>query len=238
LQPELLRRSRKDIVQHSHNMNPLVNLAKSAVENYVKGRKIISPAENLPKEFPRSEFTELLTKKSGAFVTIEKEEKLKGLPRDKRKRILRGCIGTYLPTKENIAEEIISNAIAAATEDYRFGPIKKEEFPKLSYIVYILNKPEIVTGVQDPTKLSEEKFRQAGLDPKKYGIIVKTVSIYALGTNVMFNGHTPLKSGLLLPDIESIDTVEQQISIACRKGGIDPIREKIIIYKFTVEKYN
>lgn len=75
------------------------------------------------------------------------------------------------------------------------------------------------------------------LDPKKFGIIVKTAPILSPDTDVVFNGHMPSKSGLLLPDLEGINTVEQQISIACQKGGINPAREKILIYKFTVEKY-
>jgi len=201
-------------------MNPYVLLAKSAVENYVKGKKIIAPPEDLPEEF--------LKKKSGTFVTIEKKGRL------------RGCIGTYLPTKENINEEIISNAIAAATEDYRFGSIQEEELAELSYTVYILNKPELVLTkeVSDPPKFFFEKIRRAGLNPKKYGIIVKTAPIsYPNGTDVMFNGHTPPKSGLLLPGLEGVDTIEQQLSIACQKGNIDPTNEKIIIYRFTVEKY-
>lgn len=185
-------------------MNTYILLAKSAVENYIKEKKIILPSKNLPKEF--------FTKKSGVFVTIEKESQL------------RGCIGTYLPTKENIAKEIISNAIAAATEDYRFGLIQKEEFSELSYTVYILNKPELIKDIKE-------------LNPKKYGIIVKTMPISYPETDVMFNGHAAPKSGLLLPDLEGIDTSEKQISIACQKAGIEPGREKIIIYKFTVEKY-
>ena len=96
-------------------MNQLVTLAKLAVENYVKEKKIIKIPEDLPKEF--------LNKKTGIFVTIEKGSELQG------------CIGTYLPTKENIAEEIIQNAVAAATEDYRFGSIQKTELPHLSYTV-------------------------------------------------------------------------------------------------------
>ena len=197
-------------------MNPCVLLAKSAVENYVKEKKIINLPENLPEEF--------LTKKSGAFITIKKGGQL------------RGCIGTYLPTKENIAKEIISNAIAAAAEDYRFGPIQEEELPFLSYTVYILNEPELVKNTKE-------------LDPKKYGIIVKTLPISyprpagrgspegAANTDVVFNGHTPPKSGLLLPDLEGVDTIEQQISIACQKGKIDPTEENILIYRFTVKKY-
>jgi len=192
-------------------MSPYILLAKSAVENYVKEKKVIETPKDLPKEF--------LEKKSGTFITIEKEGQL------------RGCIGTYLATKKNIAEEIISNAIAAATEDYRFGPIQKEELPELSYTVYILNEPELVKSIQE-------------LNPKKYGIIVKTRPIFSsknLGgqaeNDVVFNGHMVAKTGLLLPDLDGIDTVEQQISIACQKGEINLGIEKIIIYKFTVEKF-
>lgn len=186
-------------------MNPLVLLAKNAVESYIKEGKVIEVLENLPAEF--------LTKRAGTFVTIEKDGQL------------RGCIGTYLPTRINIAEEVIRNAIAAATEDYRFGPIEKEELSYLSYTVYILSYPEPVKDIKE-------------LDPKKFGIIVKTGPFtYPDQENVVFDGVIPYKTGLLLPDLEGVDTIEKQISIACQKGGIDPLREKIFIYKFTVEKY-
>jgi len=186
-------------------MNNLIQLAKSAVENYIeKGEMIV-----LPSGFPK----EYLTKKAGVFVTIEKEGKL------------RGCIGTYLPTEENIAKEIIRNAVVAATEDYRFGPVKKEELPFLSYTIYILNEPELIKDIKE-------------LDPKKYGIIVRTIPFpNGVRTDVIFDGHSPFKSGLLLPDLEGIDTTEQQIAIACQKGGIDLKQEKILIYKFSAEKY-
>jgi len=169
-------------------MHALVFLAKKTVETFIKKGEIISPPEDLPKEF--------LEKKAGTFVTIEKNGNL------------RGCIGTYLPTRENIAQEIIQNAIAAATEDYRFGPIQEKELSSLSYRVYILSEPELVRDIKE-------------LDPQKYGIIVKT----------------EIKTGLLLPDLEGVDTIEQQLSITCQKGGIDPLGEKIFIYRFTVEKY-
>ncbi len=186
-------------------MNPLVNLAKLTIETYIKEGKIIEPSADLPNEF--------LNKKAGVFVTIEKSgaaRKGRASP-DEVGRELRACIGTYLPTRMNIAEEIIHNAVAAATEDYRFGSVQKEELPYLSYTVYILGGPETVNSVEE-------------LNPKKYGIIVKTFS-------------PAYKSGLLLPDLEGIDTTEQQISIACQKGGIDQEKEEIIIYKFTAEKY-
>jgi len=186
-------------------MNPLVFLAKQSVENFVEEGKVIELPKDLSEEF--------LKRKAGTFVTIMKDGQL------------RGCIGTYLPTKENIGKEIISNAIAAATEDYRFGPIREEELPHLSYTVYILSEPELVKVIKE-------------LDPKKYGIIVKTIPIKGpTGIDVVFNGHFVAKTGLLLPDLEEVDTIEKQISIACQKGGIDPESEKIFIYKFTVEKY-
>jgi len=183
----------------------LPELAKISVETYIKEGKIISPPDNLPREF--------LNRKAGTFVTIEKDDKLQG------------CIGTYLPIRQNIAEEIVNNAIAAATEDYRFGPIRKEELPYLFYTVYILGEPELIKDIKE-------------LGPKKYGIIVKTTPIVSPNsTDLIFDSHSPFKSGLLLPDLEGVNTVEEQVSIACHKAGIDLSKEKVLIYKFTVEKY-
>lgn len=171
-------------------MNDYVNLAKLAVEEFVKNGKVIEPPKNISKD--------LLTKKAGVFVSIYKHGNL------------RGCIGTYLPTKDNVAKEIISSAISA-TQDPRFPPVSKEELPDLSYEVYIL-------GTLKPIKSIDE------LDPQKYGILVRSLDY-------------PFKSGLLLPALKDIDTREKQIFIACRKAGIDPSREKIAIYKFEAEKY-
>ncbi len=186
-------------------MNPYIALAKTAVENYIKENKIISVPEDLPEEF--------LAKRTGTFVTIEKDGQL------------RGCIGTYLPTRVNIAEEIIRNAVAAATEDDRFGSIRTEELPYLSYTVYILSYPEPVKDLKK-------------VDPKKFGLIVKTGPfVYPDQENVVFNSVLPYKTGLLLPDLEEIDTIEKQFLIACQKGSIDPEKEKVFIYRFTVEKY-
>jgi hypothetical protein len=169
-------------------MNPLVELAKKAVENYIEEGKVTEIPDNFPKD--------LLAKKAGVFVTIEKEGRL------------RGCIGTYLPAQDNVVQETIRNAVAAASEDYRFGEIKKSELAHLSYIVYILNKPELVKDI-------------AELDPKKFGVIVKAGN----------------KSGLLLPDLEGVNTAMEQIAICCQKGGIVLKEGNVELYKFTVEKY-
>ncbi len=186
-------------------MNPYVLLAKQAVETYTKEGKIIEPSKDLPED--------LLKRTAGVFVTINKSNEL------------RGCIGTYLPTKINIAEEIIHNAISASTEDYRFEQIKEEDLPYLSYDVYILNYPE-------PVKDKKE------LDPKKYVVIVKTGPFtFPDEEESSFEGDIPYKTGLLLPDLEGVNTPEEQIYIACQKGGIDYKIEKLFIYKFSVEKY-
>ena len=104
---------------------------------------------------------------------------------------LRGCIGTFLPVYSCIAEEIIENAIAASTEDPRFSPITVEELNDLDINVDVLSEPERV-------------FTKSELNPKKYGVIVTK----------------GFKRGLLLPDLEGVDTIEEQISIAKRKAGI------------------
>ena len=176
--------------------HPYLQLARKAVETYVKEGRVISTSKDLPN-VP----SKIFEKKAGTFVTI-------CIIRGKNKK-LKGCIGTYLPTKDNIADEIISNAISAATRDYRFEPVTEDILDQLSYEVNILSPPEQVKSMDK-------------LDPKKYGIIVKTL-----------DG----RSGLLLPDLEGIDTPEKQVIIACQKGGINPAIDQITLYRFTVERY-
>lgn len=172
-------------------MNPYSSLAQKALKSYLETRQIIELPENLPEE--------MLIKQAGIFVTLEKGKEL------------RGCIGTFLPVYNNIASEIIHNAIAAGIQDYRFLPVTSEEIPDLSFSVSILSKPEKVRGPED-------------LDPKKYGVIVHC--------------EETGQRGLLLPDLEGVDTPEKQIAICLEKGGIDPTRsKKISLYRFTVKKY-
>jgi len=167
-------------------VDPLVALAKSGVEEYVKyGRRYEVP-DTLDPE---------LSTKAGVFVCL----KLGG--------DLRGCIGTIDPVEENIANEIVNNAVSAAFHDPRFFPVTEDELAELSYSVDVLNPAEPVELLND-------------LDPKVYGIIVT-------------NGR---KRGLLLPDLEGVDTVEDQVSIATRKAGIGP-GEPVSIYRFTVTRH-
>ncbi|MDD4189248.1 MAG: AmmeMemoRadiSam system protein A [Eubacteriales bacterium] len=105
---------------------------------------------------------------------------------------LRGCIGTTSPTQKNIAEEIMRNSISAGTGDPRFDPVGENELEDLVYSVDVLTESEPIKSVGE-------------LDVKKYGVIVKS-------------GY---RSGLLLPDLEGVDTPEKQVEIALRKAGID-----------------
>ena len=121
---------------------------------------------------------------------------------------LRGCIGTIEPAKDTLAEEIIANAINAATRDPRFSPVSAEELSQLRYSVDVLSAPE-------PATLED-------LDPAVYGVIVEDES----------GSHR----GLLLPDLEGVDTVAKQVEIAARKAGIPP-EAPIKLARFRVSRF-
>ena len=120
---------------------------------------------------------------------------------------LRGCIGTTMPTQDSIAEEIISNGISAASRDPRFAPIEESEFDSLTYSVDVLSPSEPISGKED-------------LDVDRYGVIVR------------YGG----RSGLLLPALDGVDTVEEQISIALKKAGIKP-SEPYTLERFEVIRH-
>lgn len=120
---------------------------------------------------------------------------------------LRGCIGTIGPTTNSIAEEIVQNGISACSRDPRFDPVRPEELPMLEYSVDVLGEPE---KIDSPSEL----------DPSRYGVIVES----------------GFKRGLLLPDLDGVDTVEKQIDIARRKAGIGR-SEPVTLYRFEVVRY-
>ena len=120
---------------------------------------------------------------------------------------LRGCIGTIAPTTGCIAEEIIQNAISAAVHDTRFDPIRPEELKWLDISVDVLGEAEDIDSMDE-------------LDVKRYGVIVSC-------------GR---KRGLLLPDLEGVDTVEQQVDIARQKGGISK-RDSYTLQRFEVIRH-
>jgi hypothetical protein len=136
-----------------------------------------------------------MKERAGVFVSLHKHGQL------------RGCIGTFVPTKDNVAEEIIANAISSATRDPRFPPVTASELDDLEYSVDILTEPEPVTDISQ-------------LDPKEYGIIV----------------DSGWRKGLLLPDLEGVDSVEEQIAICRLKAGISP-SEPVNIYRFQVRRF-
>ncbi len=121
---------------------------------------------------------------------------------------LRGCIGTISPTTESIADEIIQNAISAGAEDPRFYPVTEDELNRIVYSVDVLGEAEKIQSMDE-------------LNPTKYGVIVS-------------KGN---KRGLLLPNLEGIDTAEKQVSIALKKAGISPT-EKYQMERFEVVRHN
>jgi MEMO1 family protein len=121
---------------------------------------------------------------------------------------LRGCIGTVDPERDTLAEEVSANAINAATRDPRFTPVREEELPGLKYSVDVLSQPELA--------------RIEDLDARVYGVIVAD--------------ETGVHRGLLLPNLEGIDTATRQLEIASRKAGI-PEQAKINIWRFRADRY-
>ena len=166
-------------------MSPLARLAKKTVETFVKKGKTSKPEELTPE----------MGERAGVFVSIHKLDEL------------RGCIGTFEPTKDNVAEEIIANAVSSATRDPRFPPVAPNELKDLEYSVDILSKPEPVAD-------------KSQLDAKKYGVIVQCGG----------------RRGLLLPDLEGVDSIDYQIDICRQKAGIAP-DEPIKLYRFEVRRY-
>lgn len=164
-----------------------VKLARESAEYFVRnGHEMELPGWVPP---------ELLQARAGAFVSIHKFG------------ALRGCIGTIAATKENLALEIIHNAVSAVSEDPRFDPVTEDELKYIDINVDVLGEAEKISS-------------PAQLDVKKYGVIVQS-------------GY---KRGLLLPDLDGVDTVEQQISIARRKGGIAP-DEDVDLFRFEVVRH-
>lgn len=164
-----------------------VKLARLSLETYVKTGEKVKRPENLPGE--------MLKNKAGTFVSIKKYGQL------------RGCIGTIEPMTGCVADEILRNAICAATDDPRFSPVTRSELDDLVYSVDVLSEPEPIETI-------------AELDVKRYGVIV-------------MSGQ---KRGLLLPNLEGVDTPEQQLSIAMQKAGIRK-GEKVSLERFEVVRH-
>jgi len=125
----------------------------------------------------------------------------------KKLQQLRGCIGTLEPCEPNLAMEIIENALKAALHDPRFSPVTPEELQDLTYSIDVVRPLEKISDV-------------SALDPYVYGLVVRS------------NG----KQGVLLPDLEGVDSTEEQIQICRAKGRIHD-DEPIEMYRFKVERF-
>lgn len=162
--------------------DPYVRLARESLTAYLATGSML-------EELPEYVTEEMRKNKRGVFVSLKKFGEL------------RGCIGTFLPTTDSIAEEIIRNAVEAGLNDPRFSEVEEEELLDIDFSVDVLEEP-----------VSAERPE---LDHKKYGVIVSSWG----------------KRGLLLPDLEGVDTVEEQLSIACQKAGIRKGED------YTIEKF-
>jgi AmmeMemoRadiSam system protein A len=161
-------------------------LARRSLEYYLRTGEIMPVPQPVP---------EGMEERAGVFVSLKKSGRL------------RGCIGTFEPSRKNIASEIIHNAVAAGVEDPRFWPVELSELPEIDFSVDVLTPPAPVSSRDE-------------LDAKRYGVIVKS-------------GR---KTGLLLPDLEGVDSVDQQIGIACQKAGISP-GDEAELFRFEVIRY-
>ena len=139
--------------------------------------------------------------RAGAFVSLHEKN-----------GELRGCIGTIQPVHENLAQEIIENAISAATRDPRFMPLSARELDSLDISVDVLTEPEPIDSIH-------------GQDPKIHGLIVQSK-------------QNPWQRGLLLPDLEEIDTAEKQLFYTrVHKAGISDPNEPVELFRFQVKRY-
>ncbi|MEG1905560.1 MAG: AmmeMemoRadiSam system protein A, partial [Bacteroidales bacterium] len=169
-----------------HNTHsPQTRWAREVLKAHFEGRQ--------PERIP----DEVLRQQAGCFVSLHNPDES-----------LRGCIGTIMPTKATLEEEIKTNAISAAFMDPRFDPLQKGELEDLVISVDVLGEPESISSFDE-------------LDPKVYGVIVSAGN----------------KRGVLLPDLPGIDKVEQQLHIAMQKAGIAD-GTPIAVHRFKVHRYH
>ncbi|HWN98957.1 MAG TPA: AmmeMemoRadiSam system protein A [Blastocatellia bacterium] len=176
-------------MQRPPNNISLPELARLAVEKFVMHGETLEPPLDVQGT---------LSESAGVFVTLRTMDGQ-----------LRGCIGTIEPARSTVAEEVIQNAISAATRDSRFAPVARHELAGLRYGVDVLERPEPARGPED-------------LDAARYGVIIETL-----------DGS---RRGLLLPRIEGIETVEDQWQAVHLKAGIPP-GVPVRVERFTVARF-
>lgn len=184
-------------------MDQFVQLAKDAVGEYVINKKTLETPDYLSNE--------LLINRAGIFVSIHQKPLS-----DQTEGESRGCIGTIEPLRENIAQEIIHNAISACQEDPRFYPVQAQELSNLQISVDELKPAELLSQ----QLITQENLPLDKLDVKKYGVIVKS----------------GCKTGLLLPDIKGVDSEQEQVQIACQKATILN-NQPFYLYRFAIIRH-
>ncbi len=170
-------------------MDAYTQLARQSISTYLQSRTLLAPPPDLSPP--------LLEHQSGVFVSLHRRETEE----------LRGCIGTILPTKHTIAEEIIANAVSAAFRDPRFVPLTADELQHIEIKVDVLSPLRPVSSIDS-------------LNPDTHGLLVKHQN----------------KTGVLLPGI-GIPSAAEQFSLCCQKAGIDPGQSDPALYAFTVERH-
>ncbi|SET67668.1 uncharacterized protein, PH0010 family/AmmeMemoRadiSam system protein A [[Clostridium] aminophilum] len=239
-----LRREKKKLHARRKKEDPYVQLARKAVEEYVRGGETIREKDALREIFGERipdpdgdeknhndgnnsgrskekirdrrtwnqnlpELTEEDLDDEAASVWENLTEGSAGVfVSIHKKGRLRGCIGTISAVKDSIAEEISTNARSACSADPRFEPVKISELEWLDYSVDVLGKTERIESPEE-------------LDVKRYGVIVT-------------KGN---KRGLLLPNLDGVDTVRRQIEIAKQKAGIDPKDRDVQLERFEVVRH-
>jgi AmmeMemoRadiSam system protein A len=157
-----------------------------SAEHFIETGKPLTCPDPLP---------ESLKKNAGVFVSIKKQGSL------------RGCIGTITPKYKNLAEEVIQNALLAASQDPRFNPIQQRELPSLTFSVDVLTPLEKIENLQ-------------GHNIKQLGLLVQGEG----------------KQGVLLPDLENIKSAEQQLKVCLKKGGFNSL-DTYEIFRFEVKRF-
>ncbi|AFS78040.1 extradiol ring-cleavage dioxygenase, class III protein, subunit B [Gottschalkia acidurici 9a] len=183
---KIIEINKEDIIRKLRSEDIYVKLARESLNYYLENEEYMPIPENIPED--------LLNIKRGVFVSFKKEGEL------------RGCIGTILPTTNNVVFEIIKNSVEAGTKDPRFFPIDNDELDYLEVSVDEIMEPEPATF--------------DSLDPKRYGVIVRS----------------GMRTGLLLPDLEGVDTSAEQVDISLQKAGISK-SDKYTLERFEVIRH-
>lgn len=168
------------------NGEPLLRLARRTLHWHLAGEDLEHPGLYPRKSPPQA-----------CFVSLK-------LARGDR---LRGCIGTLLPTRGSLEEEVVGNAVAAASRDPRFEPVRPEELDAIRISIDILSRPETI-------------YDEGELDPIRYGVIVRAGD----------------RCGVLLPDLSDVNTVDEQIAICREKAGLGS-HDEVSLERFTVDRF-